>query len=235
MRISSAALAALRLRLPKAAVAAASALVLFVARAPMTFAGTPKVDEIVRKVQQRYDATKDFTADVSQEATITSLNKTVTASGTVAFKKPGKMRWELTQGDPQTVVADGTTMWVYRPQDNQVVKLPFQQAFHSNTPLSFLSGVGRIADDFSVTFDGESDGLYHLLLVPRQQSSDVGKLRLSVGTDSYDIRGAEVTDPLGNVSRLKFDKIQRNLDLNDQRFVFEVPPGVDVVTAPAAP
>ncbi|HVM98249.1 MAG TPA: outer membrane lipoprotein chaperone LolA, partial [Candidatus Acidoferrales bacterium] len=203
--------------------------------ASVTFGANAKVDDIVRKVQQRYDATKDFTADVSQEATISSLNKTVSARGTVAFKKPGKMRWELTQGDPQTVVADGTTMWVYRPQDNQVVKLPFQQAFRSSAPLSFLSGVGRIADDFNVTFDGESDGVYHLLLVPRKESSDVGKLRLTVGRDTYDIRGAEVTDPLGNVSRLQFDKIQRNVGLDDQRFVFQVPPGVDVVTAPAAP
>ena len=56
--------------------------------------GVPRiVDEIVRKVQARYDATQDFTADVTQEMTIASLGKTTTAHGTVAFKTPGKMRW----------------------------------------------------------------------------------------------------------------------------------------------
>jgi outer membrane lipoprotein carrier protein len=213
---------------------AALALLLLVA-VPVALAADPNVDDVVRKVQERYDATKDFTAKVTQESTITSLSKTVRAGGTVAFKKPGKMRWELTQGDPQVIVADGTTMWIYRPADKQVVKMKVNNAFRSSTPMSFLSGVGRIADDFTVSFDGEGDGLFYLVLLPRHDSAEVGKLRLTIGRDTYDIRGADVTDPLGNVSRLRFDEIRRNVGLEDARFVFEVPPGVDVVTAPEAP
>ena len=192
------------------------------------------VSETVRKVQERYDATHDFTADVTQEMTIASLGKTVTSHGHVAFKKPGKMRWELTQDDHQLIVADGTTLWFYQPGEQQVLKAPFDAAFRSSTPISFLTGVGRIAQDFDVQSDGESpDGqLLYLLLVPRHESSDVGKLRLSVARDGYDIRGAEVHDPLGNVSRLRFEHIRRNVGLTDDQFVFQVPPGVDVITAP---
>jgi len=51
---------------------------------------------IVRKVQERYDATRDFPR-VTQEMTIASLGKTTTAHGTVAFKKrercAGADRW----------------------------------------------------------------------------------------------------------------------------------------------
>ena len=72
---------------------------------------------LVRKVQQRYDATRDFTAAVTQEMTIASLGKTTTASGTVAFKKPGKMRWEFDHDTPQVIVADGTTLWLYQPKE----------------------------------------------------------------------------------------------------------------------
>ena len=114
----------------------------------------PKADEIVRKVQDRYDATKDLSADVTQEATIASLGKTVSASGKVWFKKPGKMRWELTEGDKQTIVADGSTLWLYRPEDQQVLKMPFDAAFRSSSPVSFLTGVGRIAQDFKASMDG---------------------------------------------------------------------------------
>src|ERR1043166_10325843 len=74
------------------------------------------VNEVVRKVQERYDATHDLTADVTQEMTIASLGKTTTAHGAVVFKKPGKMRWELTDGEPQVIVADGTTVWLYQPK-----------------------------------------------------------------------------------------------------------------------
>jgi outer membrane lipoprotein carrier protein len=196
-------------------------------------AGAQDVDAIVRRVQERYDATRDFTANVTQEMTIASLGKTTTAHGTVAFKKPGKMRWELTADDPQVIVADGQTLWLYQPKENQVLKAPFDAAFRSTTPISFLTGVGRIAQDFAVRLDGEErEGpVLHLLLEPRRDAG-VGRLRLTVARDSGEIQGAEVHDPLGNVSRVRFDQIRRNVSLSDDQFKFEVPPGVDVVSAP---
>jgi outer membrane lipoprotein carrier protein len=220
--------------------------VLVVALVPRPGVGAPNVDEIVRRVQTRYDATRDFTADVKQEMLIASLGKTTTATGTVAFKKPGKMRWELTQGDPQVIVADGTTLWLYQPKEQQVLKAPFDAAFRSTTPISFLTGVGRIAEDFQVSIEGDgagggqpaatgpADTLVHLLLVPRRDAASVGRLRLTVTRDSGDIRGAEIQDPLGNISRLSFDHVRRNVGLADDQFVFHVPPGVDVITAPPA-
>jgi outer membrane lipoprotein carrier protein len=192
------------------------------------------VQNIVQKVQERYDSTRDFSAKVTQEMTIASLGKTTSAQGTVAFKRPGKMRWELDHDTPQVIVADGTTLWLYQPKEHQVIKAPFDSAFRSSTPISFLTGVGRIAQDFDVSLDGTSaDGkMVYLMLVPRRDSTTIGKLRLTVASDSGEIRGAEIFDPLGNVSRLQFTDIRRNQDLPDKDFVFEVPAGVDVITPP---
>jgi len=199
-------------------------------------AAGPDVDAVVRKVQQRYDDTRDFTADVTQETTVASLGKTVSAQGTMAFKKPGRMRFELGGDAAQVMVADGTTLWLYQPDERQVLKAPFEAAFRATTPVSFLTGVGRIADDFTATLatpGGAAEPLV-LDLVPRKADGGVGKLRLYVTRDTYDIRGAEVHDPQGNVSRLTFTQMRRNVGLDDARFVFEIPPGVDVVTAPMA-
>jgi outer membrane lipoprotein carrier protein len=162
------------------------------------------------------------------------LGKTTTASGTVAFKKPGKMRWEFDQDAPQVIVADGNTLWFYQPKERQVIKAPFREAFRSTTPISFLTGVGRLTKDFKASINGTSDDgkLVYLLLVPRRDSAALGKLRLTVARDNGEIRGAEVTDPLGNISRLQFEDIRRNQDPPDERFVFQIPPGVDVITSP---
>lgn len=193
-----------------------------------------EADDIATRVQERYDATHDFTARVVQKLRVASLDKTLTSEGTVAFKKPGRMRWEFKEDDPQIIVADGTTLWFYRPQEQQVFKAPFDSAFRSTTPISFLTGVGRITQDFNVTLSGESpDGkLLYLQLTPKKDAGDVGVLRLRVTRDTADIRGAEVFDPLGNVSILEFEDVQRNLALPDDRFQFEIPPGVDVISAP---
>lgn len=206
-------------------VSALNVLVLLLVSVP-AFAG-----DVVDKVQARYDATRDFTANVQQELVMASGGKTMKASGAVAFKRPGKMRWTLREGVSQVIVADGTTLWFYEPDEQQVLKAPFQSAFRSSTPISFLTGVGKLRDDFTVTVEEPAGGPLRLRLKPHGDS-DLGTLILTVDANSYDITGAEVTDPIGNVTTLRFSDLRRNVGLDDQAFQFEVPPGVDVVEAP---
>jgi outer membrane lipoprotein carrier protein len=190
------------------------------------------VEEVVDRVQKRFDATSDFTAQVDQELVVASAGRTLDAHGTVAFKRPGKMRWNLQSDEPQVIVADGKTLWFYQPEEQQVLRSPFETAFRSSTPISFLTGVGRIRDDFDVAIDETEEGKVHLALLPRRQGGEVGRLRLTVETDNYDIVAAEVVDPLGNTTRLRFSDLKRNVGLDDSLFEFEVPEGVDVIDAP---
>lgn len=195
-------------------------------------AAAEAIDEIVRAVQARFDATHDFTADVEQEMVMASAGKTGTAKGRVAFKRPGRMRWTLQNHDPQVIVADGQTLWFYQPSEEQVLKAPFRAAFRSTTPISFLTGVGRITDDFDVSLESRDGARIRLALRPRQGESELGRLRLDVDPQTYDIVGAEIVDPVGNITRLRFSNLRRNTGVDDAEFRFEVPPGVDVIEAP---
>src|SRR3990172_5712324 len=78
----------------------------------------------------------------------------------------------------------------------------------------------------------DEGGQVLLALTPRNNSGDVGRLRLTVAASSYDIVGAEIHDPAGNVTRLRFSDLQRNRGVDDSLFRFDVPPGVDVLEAP---
>ncbi len=190
------------------------------------------VEEVVRRVQARFDATADFTADVQQELLVASTGHTLSARGTVAFKRPGRMRWTLQNHEQQVIVADGANLWLYEPDERQVLKSPFESAFRSSAPISFLTGVGRIGDDFDARLDGADDGRLYLLLVPRRDEQELGRLRIVVETKEYGIVGAEIRDPVGNVTQLRFSNMRRNVGLADVLFRFEVPAGVDIIEAP---
>lgn len=190
------------------------------------------VEETVKRVQARYDATADFTAVVHQELVMVSAGKTLTAEGAVAYKRPGRMRWEFQDPERKVIVADGTTLWYYQPEEKQVLKSPFQAAFRSTAPISFLIGVGRIAEDFHATLESAEPGRIVLSLVPKQSNADVGRLRLMVDPVSFDIIGAEVPDPIGNITRLRFTDLRRNAGVDDSLFHLEIPRGVDVIEAP---
>ena len=191
----------------------------------------PKVADVIRKLQARYDATKDFTADFTQTVEAVTLGKPLQSTGQVYFKRPGRMRWEFLEPEKQTIVADGTLLWVYQPEHHQVLKTPFRAAFQSATPISFLLGVGQLRNDFDATLLSTGVDVVRLKLVPKREH-EIGVLVLDVGPQTYDILAAEVTDPLGNVTRLSFSNLKRDVGLDDSPFTFTIPPGTDVVEPP---
>lgn len=193
-------------------------------------AQTASVSDIVKRLQERYDSTEGFRADFTQEVESATLGQKVESRGTVVFKKPGRMRWEFTEPQ-QTLVSDGKFFWFYQPAEKQVLKTPFQQAFISTTPASFLLGVGRLEQDFNISLTGETADSYQLRLTPKKDPEALGVLDLVVSAKTFDILQATVTDPLGNITRLHFSNIDRKASLDDALFHFTVPPGVDVIEA----
>jgi len=194
------------------------------------FAEAASVSDIVKRLQERYDSTAGFRADFTQEVESATLGQKVESRGTVVFKKPGRMRWEFTEPQ-QTLVSDGKFFWFYQPAEKQVLKTPFQQAFSSTTPASFLLGVGRLDQDFNISLAGETADSYQLRLTPKKDPEALGLLDLVVSAKTFDILQATVTDPLGNVTRLHFSNIDRKASLDDALFHFTAPPGVDVIEA----
>ena len=202
--------------------------------AALAWAAAPNVDEVVRKLQERYDQTTDFTADFSQSVDVETIGQKLEATGRVSYKKPGRMRWEFLKPDEQTIVADGETLWVYQPAQQQVMKAPFTEAFQSAMPVSFLFGIGRLTKDFTPTLASADPERLRVRLEPKDES-DIGELVLDVDPKTYDVRAAQVTDPLGNITRLEFKNLKRGVGLPDSTFVFKVPDGVDVVEPPVQP
>src|SRR5689334_7559331 len=88
--------------------------------------------ELVAAVQRYYDGSKDLHARFDQQLT-TSMGTKKKASGELWLKKPGRRRWDYQKPEKKLMVADGTTLWVYEPEDEQAFK---QELRSSNLPES---------------------------------------------------------------------------------------------------
>src|SRR5690242_8106430 len=96
--------------------------------APPALAQKPRLDgkgaapsadpakEAVVRMQKFYEATTSLHARFEQELT-TGLGAQRKAAGDVWLKKPGRMRWEYERPERKLMVADGTSLWVYEPED----------------------------------------------------------------------------------------------------------------------
>ncbi len=220
---------------PGAPWARLAVVVLLVAALVSTAEGAKSPKDVVRSVQERYDATQSFVAEFDQEMRIESGGQVIRSSGKVWFAKPGRMRWEYETPEKQTIIADGKTLWIDQPADRQVLKAPLEQAFESRTPVSFLFGVARIERDFdAVLLSPAEEGRLRLQLDPKKaEDGSLGSLVLEVDDETYDVEAATIRDPLGNTTRVTLKDMRRNGPIDESLFRYERQPGVDVIEAPS--
>jgi outer membrane lipoprotein carrier protein len=194
------------------------------------FGGEIKEEErVIEGLQRSYDSAVDFVADFRQETEVKTLNRNLKAWGKVYFKRPGKMLWRYDEPKGQLVLADGKSLYYYQPEQRQVIKTPLKNAFRSDTPLSFLLGIGNLKRDFTLRLKGLEQGHYVLQLHPKDESGRIGEIFLGVEREAFDIVWARIRDAAGNITTIRFSRIQKGVGLKDSLFRLQVPDGVDVV------
>ncbi len=191
------------------------------------FAG--KAEEIARRVQAYYEATESFSADFEQEVHWKRGNEVRLSRGKVWFKKPGLMRWEYDWPEPLLVVCDGREIFVYSQIDRQVMVFPTGKALSPKVTLGFMSGKGDLLRDFVIKGFEDLKGTVALDIVPRTPAPQVEKLRLIVDSESGAIKEIWFWDYLGNLTKIRFQHLQRNLSLARELFVFQPPRGVEII------
>ena len=130
--------------------AGAVCLLVFLLLVP-AIAHAQSLDEVVNGVESTYGKITDLRAEFTQTARNKSLGQDIKAEGVVALKKGGKMRWDYKSPAPQQIVSDGTSLWVYTPELNQVNKGNAPKAL-AGPAGSFLSGLGKVREEFTVRF-----------------------------------------------------------------------------------
>ena len=192
-----------------------------------------ELEQVVAGVEATYGRIVDLRAEFSQSAHNRSLGQDIKADGVVYLKKGGKMRWDYRSPSPQQIVSDGTTLWVYTPELNQVNKGSAPKAL-AGPAGSFLAGLGKVRDEFTVRFLNpaaklDQAGRPVLDLIPKAPTPVLTRLVLTVDPKDHVVRQAVLHDQLQNTVTMTFSKVAINAGLPDTLFVFTPPPGVAVV------
>jgi outer membrane lipoprotein carrier protein len=188
---------------------------------------------VARLIQQRYDTIADFSADFVHAYEGGVLRKTATERGTMAVKKPARMRWAYESPEKKLFVADGFRIYSYIPEDRQVLISPVPAEDDATTPALFLSGKGNLARDFTAAFPLVPDalpGTVTLTLTPKRPEPEYAQLTLVVDRGTWRIRKLITADAQGGLSTFTFTNVRENTGLSDKEFRFTIPKGVDVVT-----
>jgi len=193
-------------------------------------AGIKPVDPaIFSGIEKRYIAI-GFSARFDQLSTLKAMEITDTASGTILVKRPGMMRWTYEIPEKQVIVSDGQHLWIYHPQDNQVMMGKAPAFFGNGRGAGFLSDLTSLRKQFDISQEKDTTtGDYHLKLSPRKKNQDINAVHLIITKETFDITEITTYNIYGDETRIKLSDIRFKDEIDNTQFKFDIPEGVDVV------
>ena len=171
----------------------------------------------------------EFTQVVTAPARQGQQARTRTSTGSFEFSRPNRFRFEYRKPFAQTIVADGRTLWLHDLDLNQVTTRPQAQVLAS-TPAALIAAAPDLSSlrrDFELANAPERDGLQWVQATPKSKEGQLTSVK--VGFRGDDLAVLEILDSFGQLSVMKFDKLQLNAALPPETFQFKAPQGADVV------
>lgn len=194
------------------------------------------LDNLLNKIQAKYERINDFSSKFTQEATVKALNTVQRAQGDVWFKKPGKMRWNYSKPTKDEIVSNGITIWFYNDEEKQVIESSLSNAVDTATATTLISGLGNLKNLFDASFStnhpGKENNVYFIELSPKANSDEYSSVTIAVDKGSLMVNTIYLYDPFGNLTTVKLNDVRINNGVPDSLFIFKAPEGVETTKLP---
>ncbi|MEY2617714.1 MAG: putative Outer-rane lipoprotein carrier protein precursor [Pseudomonadota bacterium] len=197
--------------------------------APAAAASADGLEALEHFLRSTRSGRADFTQAVTSPAREGQAPRTKQSSGSFEFQRPNRFRFIYRKPFPQTLVADGQTLWLHDPDLNQVTARRQAQAL-GTTPAALIAAASDLAAlrlEFELSAAPDRDGMQWVQATPRVRDGALRGMR--VGFRGGELAALEIQDSLGQLSVLRFGRMEINIALPPETFQFKPPPGADVL------
>lgn len=205
---------------PRAAAIAALALV----AAPAVFAQTAAsaLTDFRAYTRDLQSLSGTFTQEVRDKSGRVSRQ----SAGSFAIARPGKFRFVYEKPYRQTIVSDGTTVWLYDEDLNQVTQRKLGDTV-SEQPLALLLDAAAADKLFELKALESAGSIGYIEAKPKKADAAFAELRVAMVA----LQPKELTwrDALQNANTLRFGELSKNTKLAVDAFTFTPPKGADIL------
>ena len=151
-----------------------------------------------------------------------------TLSGVLHGQKPDKIFWSVLEPAAQTIVSNGSHLWLYDPDLEQVIIEPYTNNPEAN-PISLVLGdPNQLSENFKLLQQNNLAGsTLQFLLEPVKLNSLYTGITLEFKNGI--LSAISFADNLGQTTTLVLTEFTLNPVFKDNFFTFEIPLGVDIV------
>ncbi|ALQ51756.1 outer membrane lipoprotein chaperone LolA [Nitrosomonas ureae] len=150
------------------------------------------------------------------------------STGTMQFERPEKFRWAYEEPYEQLIVGNGTQVWFYDHDLNQVTIRQFSIAIGSS-PAALLAGSSTIEDNFELVELGMQNEMEWLEATPKSKESAFEFIQMGFSPEGA-LKIMALRDNFGQTTLLSFSELDKNPTLPPDLFKFIPPDNADVIT-----
>lgn len=176
----------------------------------------------------RLNAFLKSTQSLQANFTQTSLQKgkQQIVQGKLHIQRPGRFRWEYQKPTNQLIVGDGSFVWIFDQDLEQVSKRKWDANLR-DSPAALLAGRNDFAQRFKMQELAPKQGLEWLEALPKNKENEFQRIRF--GFKGKELQALDVLDSFGQSSMIVLQNVQKNPKLDMQLFKFTPPAGVDIL------
>ncbi|MBR3881106.1 MAG: outer membrane lipoprotein chaperone LolA [Mailhella sp.] len=188
------------------------------------------VETVVAKVQAAYADMQSFRAEFSQELFQRDSGIAQKRNGSIAFKRPLLVRWETAAPHAELLMVTDKEIWNHLPDEELAYRYSRALAEDSRSLIQVITGQSALTRDFDVeSAQEQSDGdLIHLLLFPKEPTTELTEAQLWIDPATSLIRRAMVMDFYGNTNTVELRDLRKNASIPASEFTFTPPAGTEV-------
>jgi len=193
---------------------------------------TRRLQTLLERVKYEQKKLETLEADFRQEKSSEFLAAPETSTGTFAYARPDRVRWEYAAPKPISLVIDGDQMITWYRDLGRAEKVKVGRV--SNQVFQYLNASGSLESlltYFSVTYAPPPPGAaYELLLRPRYAriAKRLTSMTLWVDRTLYLPVRVRYVEPSGDTTEYRLENLRANGGIPDERFRLALPPEVEV-------
>ena len=184
-------------------------------------------DTVSQRLSALLQPIETLSASFSQQLFDADGTLIESAEGVFKLAKPGKMLWHIIEPMEQKLVSDGTVLWIYDPDLEQVVIESFTDKIKT-TPITLLTGdVTDLDERYTIALKETAKDTVLFTLTPSNSSSLFSHIAIEfMGSTPQSI---VIMDTFDQRTVIEFGELSVNPILDDAIFSFVIPNQVDVI------
>jgi len=202
-------------------------IALFLTPLPLKGSTPLSADEVVRRLREVQEKTKDFSADLYQEKKLALLKEKIVSRGRIRFKKPDKVSIEFFPPESSQMVFDGKTVLLYYKEEKVAERYSLRSNPMAERYLLFSKDPfqGNLAE-WKILEDRES--FVVMEIIPKVKDPLFVKTGLRISKKDWMVIGMDMVEKNGDTTSIHYSNMKVNTGLTDSDFEIHLPKDVKI-------